>query len=169
MAAARNLPVLLVVAALLCGLGVSPPARAAGPPPGVPDLLDPAVQAQFRVALETQFGGDPDFPMLALVNVAGQSPRVILLVIDARNGRPDWSLQEDATIFLMVSDSPATRRTFLDKGFATTGQPSGTFLSGGAEETDRLLVVLRESHRRCTTPVRLVPAAWTTTSPTHHR
>jgi hypothetical protein len=151
-----------VLAAALLGLlvwhGPSAPASALPLPPGVPDLFNPAVQEQFRIVLETQLGGDRDFPLLVLGSVGDRSPGRVLLVLDARNGTARWSLQRDPVIFLVLADSPSARRAFLDEGFAASGRASGAFLAGGAEEADRLLRELQESHRRYVRPGRNVPA-----------
>ena len=155
-----------VLAAILAlAISQAPDARATQLPAGVPDLLDPAVQAQFRVVLEERFGGDPDFPALALVNVTDHSPRIVLLIIDARNGKATWSLREDAAVFLVISDSPISRHTFLDRGFAASGRASGSYLSGGVAETDDLLRALQESHRRHSRRNRMLPASRPTPEP----
>jgi hypothetical protein len=127
-------------------------------PPGVPDLTDPAVLGSFLPLGMGQLGGDPDFPVIFLGNTSGDLPRFMLVILDARNGKNTWSVQEDAAIFfLLLADSDTIQQAYLDKGFAASGKASGEFMATGMEGLERLLVQLREGHNRSR---RLTPAAW---------
>jgi hypothetical protein len=128
-------------------------------PARVPDLLDPAVQARFVVLSVARLGGDPDFPALFLGNITGESPRFLLVILDARNGKETWSLREDAPIFfLLMADAETIQRAFLDEGFAANGIASGSFIASGPEAGEHLLARLRESHRRLRGLTSLRPA-----------
>ncbi len=143
-----------------CCVRVKPASGGMVHPAGVPDLADPAVQASF-VPLDTvTLNGDPNFPGLFLGNITGEYPQFLLVILDARNGKETWSLREDAAIFFLLLTGPGkVRRAFLDEGFASRGNPSGTFMEGGPEGALHLLERLRETHQQSSRPARLRPAA----------
>ena len=110
----------------------------------------PSIQGTFTPLQKGNLNEDPDFPVLVLRNTAQGFPRLLLLVVDARNEQRDaWSLDRDPVVFcLMTGENPAEQRALLDKGFAETGRPSGQFMTSGPEGVDDLLALLVESHER---------------------
>lgn len=143
----RRVIVLLVVCGVLL---LSLQARtAAARPPGVPDLNDPAVLAQFVPVGLSRLGDDPDFPVLLLANLGEGVPQFLLVILDARNGKQTWSLREDAPVFYLLFVDPTTiQQAFLDEGFAGRGQPSGQFIAGGPDTAEELMAQLREGYLR---------------------
>ena len=112
----------VLVAAVPAGAG--PPAL----PAGVPNLLDPAVRAHFQRVPVANLQGNPDFPVVLLVNTTREESRVLLLGLDARNGTDTFSLTTDPIILVMVFADPATvQDVYVDIGFADRGQASGTY------------------------------------------
>ena len=116
---------------LLLG-GVSTPAWAgqAALPEGVPNIFDAEVRAQFEPAAVLNLRGNPDFPMLLLVNKAGEQPQAMALGLDARNGKDTWSLASDPIILIVLFSDPSTiSAVHVDAGFSEQGQPSGTYMA----------------------------------------
>ena len=98
-------------------------------PTGVPDIFDPEVRALFQPVGVANLGGNPDFPVLIVVNKTGEQPQAMLLALDARNGKDTWSLGSDPVILIALFSDPTTiQGVYVDAGFATQGQPSGTYL-----------------------------------------
>jgi len=117
---------------LLAGLVLmaAVPAWAGAPalPAGVPNLLDPAVRAHFQRVWVANVRGNPDFPVVALVNTTGEEPRVLLLGIDARNGTDTFSLTTDPIILVMVvARAIPIQDAYVDIGFVNRGLASGTY------------------------------------------
>ena len=116
-------------------------------PPGVPNLNDPEVLAQFIPLSISRLAEDPDFPVLLLANRGEGSPQFLLVIVDARNGKETWSLREDAAVFYLLSDDlTAIHQAFLDEGFASRGTPSGQFIAAGPEAAGELLARLQTRH-----------------------
>ncbi len=138
----------LVVATLVCGA----PAWAAGEAPypaGVPNLTDPNVRTDYAALAISRLDEDPDFPVLILGRLGEGFPQVLLVIVDARNGKDTWSLQEDTPVFFLLFADPRTAmEAYLDEGFATAGKGSGKFIAAGKDGVEELMVRLRESHRR---------------------
>ena len=121
-------------------------------PVGIPDLTDPEVQARFSALDVGRLDRDPDFPALLLKSITGEAPRFLVVVLDARNGKRTWSLQEDpAVFFLLMKDAETIQEAFLDEGFAAGGTPTGTFIAAGPESATDLVAQLRQSHIRILT------------------
>ena len=113
-------------------------------PPGVPNLADPGLLAQFIPLSISRLAEDPDFPVLLLANRGEGSPQFILVIVDARNGKETWSLREDAPVFyVLFNDLTTIHQAFLDEGFASRGTPSGHFIAAGPEAAGELLARLR--------------------------
>ncbi len=110
----------------------------------------PSIQGTFTPLQKGQLNEDPNFPVLLFRNTAGGFPRLLLLVVDARNERPGaLSLDRDPVVFcLMSGENPAEEQALLDKGFVETGSPSGQFMTSGPEGVDDLLTLLVETHER---------------------
>jgi hypothetical protein len=97
-------------------------------PPGVPNIYDPGVRAQFVPVAVWGLRGNPDFPMTLMVNTAGQSPPALLLGVDARNGKDTWSLVDDPIILIGVFGSEMRMQAlYVDTGFVDRGAPSGHY------------------------------------------
>lgn len=97
-------------------------------PKEVPDLLNPQVVKTYALVGTGTLFGDPDFPVIVLQHRGDGAPARVLVVVDARNGKSSWSLQEDPVIFVLVLNSPTGPTvSFADEGFLGTGQPSGVF------------------------------------------
>jgi hypothetical protein len=98
-------------------------------PPGVPNIYDPDVRAQFVPVAVWGLRGNPDFPMVLLVSTAGQSPPALLLGVDARNGKDTWSLVDDPIILIGVfGDEMTVQALYVDTGFVGRGTPSGRYV-----------------------------------------
>lgn len=111
-------------------LTVSPSAWAEQPslPPDVPNIFDSAVRAHYAVVGVTNLRGNPDFPVVLLLNTDEESSPAILLGLDARNGEETWSLEADPIILIMVLSDPTTiKRVFVDTGFTDQGRASGHY------------------------------------------
>ncbi|HWU38490.1 MAG TPA: hypothetical protein VN203_12655, partial [Candidatus Acidoferrum sp.] len=97
-------------------------------PAGVPNIFDPAVQAHFQLVAVATLQENPDLPVVLLVNITGDGPRVLLLGFDARNGTDTWSLTTDPIILIVVfSDATKVQGAYVDVGFADRGKASGTY------------------------------------------
>jgi len=129
---------LVLVAAVPAWAG--PPAL----PAGVPNLLDPAVRAHFQRVWVANLQGNPDFPMVALVNTTGEEPRILLLGLDARNGTDTFSLTTDPIILVMVlADPAAVQDVYVDIGFADRGQASGAYAAVDPVNASSLIELLK--------------------------
>jgi hypothetical protein len=118
-------------------------------PPDMPNLVDPDLQNELILVALSPLDGDPDFPVLVLARVHERLPQLLLVIVDARNGKDTWSLREDhAIFFVLFTDSTSVERAYLDEGFATSGKPSGTFVAAGPDDMEELMAKLRESRRR---------------------
>ncbi len=152
-----------VVLALLVAAGVLSAAAGASAeatfPAGVPDLRDPDIRSRFMLLNLSRFDDDPDFPVLMLAGVGAGSPALLVVIVDARNGKETWSLREDAAVFYLILADPTTvERAFLDEGFAASGNASGRFTAAGPGAAEDLMARLRESHGRTRRTARLGPA-----------
>jgi hypothetical protein len=121
-----SLPLALVLAViLLCGIPAS--AAAAVLPADVPNIYDPAVRARFAPVMVTNLQGNPDFPMVLLVNTTGEQPEALLVGLDARNGTDTWSLTGDPIILIVAFAQETIQRLYVDTGFAGQGAASGNY------------------------------------------
>jgi len=121
------------------------PAWAGAPalPASVPNLLDPAVRANFQRVWVANLQGNPDFPVVALVNTTGEEPRVLLLGLDARNGTDTFSLTTDPIILVMVAARAITiQDAHVDIGFVNRGLASGTYAAVDPANASALLELL---------------------------
>ncbi len=152
-----------IVALVISGLVSLPPAQLSAQPAhpaGVPNLSDSAVLKQFVPVGQSPLAGDPDFPVVLLANRSERDPQLLLVVLDARNGKATWSFGEDAAVFYLVFSDPATlQQAFLDEGFAARGEPSGEFLAAGPDAAEELMARLREGYLLCRGLARLGPSA----------
>lgn len=99
-------------------------------PSGVPNVFDPEVRARFQPVGVANLRGNSDFPVLILQNTAGGQPQVMLLGLDARNGKETWSLASDPIILIVLFADPETiLGAYVDAGFAELGKPSGQFMT----------------------------------------
>ena len=99
-------------------------------PSGVPNVFDPEVRARFQPVGVANLRGNPDFPVLILQNTAGGQPQVMLLGLDARNGKESWSLASDPIILIVLFADPETiLGAHVDVGFAERGKSSGQFMT----------------------------------------
>jgi hypothetical protein len=106
------------------------PAWAGAPalPAGVPNLFDPAVRAHFQPVGVLNLQDNPDFPVALYVNTTGDEPQLLLLGVDARNGKDTWSLTMDPIILIVVvADGTTVRHVYVDIGFADGGKASGIY------------------------------------------
>ncbi len=118
-------------------------------PAGIPDLRGPEIRTRFVALSVGRLDGDPDFPALVLGNLSEGLPRFLVVILDARNGKHTWSLQEDAPVFfLFMADAETVQQAFLDEDFVASGTPSGTYIAAGPEAAMQLLAKLRQSHKR---------------------
>jgi hypothetical protein len=121
------------------------PAGAGSPalPAGVPNLLDPAVRTHFQRAWVANLQGNPDFPMVALVNTTGKEPRVLILGLDARNGTDTFSMTADPIILILVVARGITiQDAYVDIGFVNRGLASGAYAAVDPENASALLELL---------------------------
>jgi hypothetical protein len=125
--------------ALPAGAGQSPL------PPGVPNIFDRSIRSQFEPVAVVNLRGNPDLPVIVVRNKQedGQ-PQVLLLALDARNGRHTWSLATDPIILIVVYASPSSILSIhTDTGFLERGQASGTYVSTERPDSPVLPGVLR--------------------------
>jgi hypothetical protein len=118
--------------ALLLGLVLMAPlpvwAAQPGLPAGVPDLHDLEVRAHFQPVGVTNLGGNPDLPVVLLLNTSGDQPKALLLGLDARNGTNTWSLASDPIILIVVfAEETMIQGMYADTGFTERGKASGTY------------------------------------------
>jgi len=122
------------------------PAWAGAPtlPAGVPNIFDPAVRAHFEPVAVTNLQKNPDLPVLLLVNETEESPRALLLGVDARNGKDTWSLSTDPIILIVVfADATTVQGVYVDIGFADGGNASGTYAAVDPADGPTLPEVLK--------------------------
>jgi len=99
-------------------------------PEGVPNIFDAEVRAHFEPVAVINLRGNPDFPMLLLVNKAGEQPQAMAVGLDARNGKDTWSLASDPIILIVLFSDPSTiSAVHVDAGFSEQGKPSGTYMA----------------------------------------
>jgi hypothetical protein len=73
------------------------------------------MEGQFVPLSLTLLNGDPDFPVLFAEQANGSFPQIVLLVVDARNGKDTWSLRDDPIVFyLLFSDATTVEQVFLE-------------------------------------------------------
>jgi len=109
---------------------VAMPAWAGQPalPAGVPNIYDPEVRAQFQPVGVANLLGNPDLPVVLLLNIAGEQPQALLIGLDARNGKETWSLATDPIILIVVfADGTMIQGLYVDTGFADLGKASGIY------------------------------------------
>jgi len=129
---------------LVLGIGVSwglPAWAGQSPlPPGVPNFLDRSIRSHFEPVAVVNLRGNPDLPILVVRNKQeDRQPQVMLLALDARNGRHTWSLATDPIILIVVFASPSTILSIhTDGGFLEHGQASGTYVT--MEHPDSLIL-----------------------------
>jgi hypothetical protein len=132
------------LAVLLLGIGLSwslPACAGQSPlPPGVPNIFDRSVRSHFEPVAVVNLRGNPDLPVIVVRNTQEDAqPQVLLLALDARNGRHTWSLAMDPIILIAVFASPSTILSIhTDTGFLERGQASGTYAS--TEHPDSLVL-----------------------------
>jgi hypothetical protein len=97
-------------------------------PSGVPNIYSPEVRERFELMGVTNLRGNPDFPMVLLMNTAEGKPEALLLGLDARNGGETWSLESDPIILIVTFTDPTTIQSlYVDTGFADQGKASGKY------------------------------------------
>ena len=97
-------------------------------PADVPNIYDPEVRAHFQPVGVANLRGHPDFPVVLLLNIAGEQPQALLIGLDARNGKETWSLTTDPIILIVVfSDETMIQGLYVDTGFADLGKASGIY------------------------------------------
>jgi hypothetical protein len=97
-------------------------------PAGVPNIFDPEVRARFQFVGVANLHGNPDYPAVLLLNATGERPQVLLLGLDARNGKDTWSMTSDPIILIVVlSDGATIQGLYVDTGFADVGKASGNY------------------------------------------
>jgi len=97
-------------------------------PADVPNIYDPEVRAQFQPVGVANLLGNPDFPVVLLLNIAGEQPQALLIGLDARNGKETWSLATDPIILIVVfADGTLIQGLYVDTGFADLGKASGIY------------------------------------------
>ena len=97
-------------------------------PAGVPNVFDAEVRAQFEPVGVFNLRGDPDFPVVILMNKGGEQPQAIFFGMDARNGKDTWSLATDPIILIVLFADPSTiLGLHVDAGFMDRGRPSGQY------------------------------------------
>lgn len=135
---------------LLLGLGLGCPlptgAGQAPLPPGVPNIFDRSVRVQFEVAAVVNLRGNPDLPVLVVRHKqADGQPQVLLLALDARNGRQTWSLATDPIVLIVAFAGPQTiLGIHVDSGFLERGRASGTYTARNPSSPPALRGILRE-------------------------
>ena len=97
-------------------------------PAGVPNIFDPKVRAHFQSVGVENLHGNPDFPVVLLLNIAQEQPQALLVGLDARNGKDTWSLTADPIILIVVlTDGATIQGLYVDTGFADMGKASGNY------------------------------------------
>jgi hypothetical protein len=120
----------LAVALAVAVISWTPAWAAQAPlPADVPNVYDPVVRAGFVPVLVTNLRGNPDFPLVLMVNTTGHQPGALLLGLDARNGTPTWSLTGDPIVLIVTLADEAIQEVYVDLGFVGQGAPSGTYVT----------------------------------------
>ena len=115
---------------LIGGASTTAWAGQAALPGAVPNIFDADVRAQFEPVAVLNLRGNADFPMLLLVNKAGEQPQAMAVGLDARNGKDTWSLASDPIILIVLFSDPSTiSAVHVDAGFSEQGKPSGTYMA----------------------------------------
>jgi hypothetical protein len=115
-------------------------------------MSDPEVRAHFREVGMGNLRGNPDFPVVLLLNTAGDRPQALLFGVDARNGKDTWSLTTDPIILIVVFSDPTTiQGVYVDTGFVDLGKASGTYAAmdkGDPAALPELIKALTEAATR---------------------
>jgi hypothetical protein len=113
-------------------------------PADAPNIFDPDVRAHFQPVGVANLRGNPDFPVLLFLNTEEEQPRILLLALDARNGKDTWSLTSDPIILIVVfSDEMSIRGLYVDTGFADQGEASGTYAAVDEQNSPALPDLLK--------------------------
>jgi hypothetical protein len=113
-------------------------------PRSVPDLFNPEVRALYQPVQVGNMRANPDLPLLMLVNINGESPKAVLVGLDARNGKNTWSLNTDPIVLIALFADPSTiTELYLDAGFTRQGAPSGRYQSVPDPRVEMLPDLLR--------------------------
>jgi len=140
----HRMTTLVVLALLVLISGSAWAAELAAFPSGVPDLSNPDIRAKYRPVQVGNVGGNPDLPLVILVSDAKDTPRAVLVGLDARNGKNTWSLLADPIVLIVLFENPTTITELLvDPGFLRQGTPSGSFERVPHPGLDALPDVLR--------------------------
>jgi hypothetical protein len=121
-------------------------------PSGVPNIFSPEVREHFEFMGVTHLRGNPDFPMVLLMNKEEDTPEVMLLGLDARNGEETWSLESDPIILIVTfTDAKTIQSLYVDAGFAGQGKASGKYApldnKSSSALPDLLKAVIETSNR----------------------
>ena len=120
---------LLVLALVLLSAAPAGAAQSALPA-GVPDIFDPEVRTKFQPTGVISLYGNPDFPVLLLLNTVEEQPQAMMLGLDARNGKDSWSLVSDPIVLIILFADPVTiLGAYVDAGFSREGRASGDFIT----------------------------------------
>jgi hypothetical protein len=115
-------------------------------------MSDPAVRAHFQEVGMGNLRGNPDFPVIFLLNTTGDQPQALLFGVDARNGKATWSLTTDPIILIVVFSDPRTiQSVYVDTGFIELGKVSGNYTAvdeGNPDALPDLLKVLTAAATR---------------------
>jgi hypothetical protein len=113
-------------------------------PRSVPDIFNPEVRAHYQPVQVGNLQANPDLPLLMLVNINGESPKAVLVGLDARNGKNTWSLNTDPIVLIALFTDPSTiTELYLDAGFTRQGAPSGRYQSIPDPRVEMLPELLR--------------------------
>ena len=85
-------------------------------------LADPQYLRTNGILLELSSPVGPDFPVLTFLHV--HTGELVVVMLDARNGRETWSLTQDPIVLILL---PASNRVFVDSGFKSGGPASKKF------------------------------------------
>ncbi len=118
-----------VAVALILVVAMAVPALAQGTlPDGIPNVVDPGIYSDYQPYQVGNLEGHPDFPVVAFLARAGQSPAAVVVALDARNGQATWSLATDPVVLIAVfSELQTVTGVYLDRGFAQRGTADGTY------------------------------------------
>jgi hypothetical protein len=112
-------------------------------PRSVPDLFNPEVRAKYQPVQVGNMRANPDLPLLMLVNINGESPKAVLVGLDARNGKNTWSLNDPIVLIALFADPSTITELHLDAGFSRQGAPSGSYQSVPDPKIEMLPELLR--------------------------
>lgn len=108
-------------------------------PPDVTNLFDAETSLSLLPIGEGALFGNPDFPVVLLRNLAHPGPSLIMIVVDARNGKETWTLGEDPIVLVLLGyEAPDKREAYVDEGFLTQGSASGQFVALDTETPARM-------------------------------